>query len=481
MFSKDDKTRSSRTGLFSSITGKLIFLYTATSAGILILCATILYWQFTRNAQREDQQFLSDAADEVKTILRERPGNLELLKFEVQSETSSFRFYQHYIRVLDENGHIIVETPGMSDLIPRVSFPHPPDETEVHEDGIYWTSPQGQEYLLKMSWARIGQVGPDRMLLQAALDISHEKAIFVRYRNLLILVILVGVACSAGAGVVVTRKGLQPLQVMNQVTQRITASQLHDRINRAWWPMELKTLASSFDEMLGRLEDSFARLSQFSADLAHELRTPINNLRGETEVSLIRVRTPEEYREVLTSQLEEYERLSHMIDNLLFLARMDNAEAPIERCMLDGRKEIEAVREYYDSLAQEKEIEVTCHGEVWLNADPTLFRRAVSNLLSNAIEYTPSRGKAHISIQQLADGLVEVSISDTGCGIAPEHLPRVFERFYRVNRSEDKSDQRIGLGLAMVKSIMNLHGGEVKIESTPAQGTTVSLHFPAQN
>jgi two-component system heavy metal sensor histidine kinase CusS len=481
MFSKDDKSGPPGTPFFSSLTGKLIFLYTAASAGILVLCGSILYWEFTRSVQREAQQFLSESVEEVRIILRDRPDNLDLLRFEVESETSSYGVYKHYIRVLDEQERVIVETPGMGGLIPPVSFPHPSNAAGDDGDGIFWTSSEKQAYLLKTSWAPVGKSGPGRRLLQVALDISPEKAMVERYRTFLILVILIGVGCSAGAGVVVTQKGLKPLQAIAQVTKRVTANQLHDRIDQAGWPRELKTVAASFDAMLGRLEDSFVRLSQFSDDLAHELRTPINNLRGETEVSLTRVRTPDEYREVLTSHLEEYERLSHMIDSLLFLARIDNAETRLERSMLDGRKEIEMVREYHDAVAQEKEIEVTCQGWALLAADPALFRRAVSNLLSNAIKYTPSRGTIQISIRRLSDQRVEVSISDSGCGIAPEHLSRVFDRFYRVDGCADKSEQGIGLGLPIVKSIMDLHGGEIKIASRPAEGTTVTLLFPTLN
>ncbi len=234
---------------------------------------------------------------------------------------------------------------------------------------------------------------------------------------------------------------------------------------------------SALKGALDRLKDSHARISQFSADLAHELRTPINNLRGEAEVALSRSRTADEYREVLESSLEEYARLSRMIDSLLFLARAESPETQIERKWFGAREEIAGVRDFLDAIAEEQGVEVTCHGNELLNADPMLFRRAVSNLLTNALQHTPRGGKVCISVKKLSDASVEVSVSDTGFGIPPEHLPRIFDRFYRVNhaRSQPKG---MGLGLSIVKSIMDLHGGSVTIQSERGAGTIASLRFP---
>jgi len=243
------------------------------------------------------------------------------------------------------------------------------------------------------------------------------------------------------------------------------------------WPQELTALAEAFDGMLDRLEDSFARLSQFSADMAHELRTPVNNLMGEAEVSLSKPRTTEEYQHVLASSLEECERLSRLIDSMLFLARAENAETELKRSALDVRAEIETVREFYDVVAEEQGVEVACAGDGRLNADPLLFRQALGNLLSNALQYTPRGGKVTISVAH-SNGWIDIGVTDTGAGIDPEHLPRIFDRFYRADRSRSQHPQGFGLGLAIVKSILTLHGGTVAIKSTPGAGTTVVLRFP---
>jgi two-component system heavy metal sensor histidine kinase CusS len=232
--------------------------------------------------------------------------------------------------------------------------------------------------------------------------------------------------------------------------------------------------------MLDRLEVSIEGLSHYSANLAHELRTPINNLMVEADIALSRPRTVDEYRKVIGSNMEEYVRLSRMIDSLLFLARTENAQTGLNLALMDLRKEIEDIAEFYSAVASDEGVKVTCTGEAALYADPVLFRRAVSNLLANAINYTPKEGEISISVRQ-SDGMsVEVIVSDTGCGIAQEHLPRIFDRFYRVPSIRKPEAPGSGLGLAIVKSIMELHGGAVEIQSELTRGTTVTMKFLPQ-
>jgi two-component system, OmpR family, heavy metal sensor histidine kinase CusS len=227
--------------------------------------------------------------------------------------------------------------------------------------------------------------------------------------------------------------------------------------------------------MLDRLEDSFTRLSQFSADLAHELRTPIGNMLGEAQVALTRERSSEEYRSVIESTAAECERLSGIIDNLLFLARAESAEQQIERSLFNARDALEKIASFYQTAAEDRRVNIECSGEGQIFADPALFNRALSNLIDNALRFTTDGGNIHIAIST-HDGRTEVSVRDTGAGIAPEHLPRVFDRFYRGDAS--RSSAGTGLGLALVKSIVDLHCGSAKIESKLGRGTTVTLTFP---
>lgn len=344
--------------------------------------------------------------------------------------------------------------------------------------GTSWKPGSGESYLLMSALAQVDMDGIAPRILHVALDVSAEEALLAKYRRKLLAVVALGILFSCAVGVFVAGKGLQPLKDITRATDRITASQLHERIAANAWPEELASLARSFDQMLDRLEDSFSRLSQFSADLAHELRTPINNLRGEAGVALSQARTPEEYRHTLESSLEEYARLSRLIDNLLFLARADGPMTGITRTACDARKAIEVVRDFYEALAADRGIEVVCDGEATLQADLVLFRQAISNLVANALNYTPRGGTVSINVQRQNDRIAEVNVTDTGFGIPAEHLPRIFDRFYRVDPARSQQPNPSGLGLAIVKSIMALHGGTVSVQSELGKGSTFSLSFP---
>jgi two-component system heavy metal sensor histidine kinase CusS len=230
--------------------------------------------------------------------------------------------------------------------------------------------------------------------------------------------------------------------------------------------------------MLNRLEQSFARLRQFSADIAHELRTPINNMRGEIEVALGKPRSADDYREVLGSSLEECGRLAGMIDSLLLLARAENPRTTIDREPLDVAEELARVREFYEAAAGEAGVRLTLAvaGRVEAVLNRALFQRAVANLVANALAHTPPDGSVTLAAAG-RDGVTRVEVSDTGCGIPACHLAHVFERFYRVDPAR-RSPGGMGVGLTLVRSIVELHGGTVEIASEVGRGTRVVMTFP---
>jgi two-component system heavy metal sensor histidine kinase CusS len=313
--------------------------------------------------------------------------------------------------------------------------------------------------------------------IQIGLDISHEAALLAAYRSNLGWALLLGLLFTSIVAVLVARRGLNPLAEMTRHIEGITATQLHEQLNPGYYPKELFSLASAFNAMLMRLSKSFDQLTQFSADLAHELRTPINNLMGESEVALSRPRSTDEYRQILESNLEEYGRVSQIIETLLFLARAENTEIALHKTRLDGRAELEAACSYLEALAEEHGVRLICQGQGFLYADAQLFKRVLSNLLLNAIQHTPADGEICASIQTADDGTAIISVQDSGCGIAAEHLPKLFDRFYRVTSA--RSEEGTGLGLAIVKSIMDLHGGTASMTSEPDHGTLVTLRFTA--
>lgn len=470
---------SSGRGRSWSIAWRLTSLYVLLSAILLVVAALFLYWLLQSNLRHQDNSTVAEEIHVLRVILRQRPDNPTILRQEVRWEGGSSEAPPIYERVLNRAGIVLLQTQGMKRIAPVSVFPSPigvrqrPPHTAERR-----TLGNGQIYRLMSAWAALGSGTRRERLLQVALDVTHSEGVISMYRNALALVVLVGVLASVGASLFVVRKGMTPLADITNAARKISVTQLHERLRPYRFPVELHSLAEAFNEMLDRLEESFTRLSQFSADLAHELRTPINNLMGEGEVALARPRTPAEYHQVLESSLEEYSRLSRMIDSLLFLARAENQAAPIDLAVLDLRQETEAVREFHEAVAEEQQVRIVCAGVGQVRADPILLRRALSNLLSNALRYTPPGGCIEM-VSSASTAGSDVLVRDSGCGIAAEHLPRLFDRFYRVDKTRSERSEGAGLGLSIVRSIMALHGGAVTIESTPGIGTVVRLHFPA--
>jgi two-component system heavy metal sensor histidine kinase CusS len=456
-----------------SITGRLVALYALATLSILIASGAFLSSMLEFHLARQKTEFLADEVDSLKAIQQQHPQSVESLRDEIQVEASSGHFLHYYIRVSEE-GRRLLETPGMAAILPEAAFEALPLLSADPVNGRRHTSPTGNSYLLVKVAAPVGE---HQRVMQLAIDTSPDEALIEEYQRDAMIVVGLGTLFSTLAGMFIARRGLAPLRAVTAHIQRITATQLHERVGATRWPVELELLATAFDDMLSRLERSFERLSQFSADLAHELRTPINNLMGEAEVALTRSRSAAEYRQVLESSCEEFGHLSRIIDSLLFLARAENSETPIERVPLDARAEALQVCEFYADLADERGVNVSVVGAGTLLGDAILLRRAVSNLIANALNHTPAGGNVAVRVEATASHL-DVLVQDDGCGVAPEHLPRLFERFYRVDSVRSRTDGS-GLGLALVKSITELHDGSVDIESELGRGTTVRLRFPA--
>ena len=454
-------------------------IWYSVSAFVLILGATgFLYWALATNLDREDDQFLVDKIAVLRTILREKPNDLAALKSEVERESAARQYGQLYLRVVNASGDVRLETEGMSAYLPPDEFQSDWEKTRTAQHGAELKTGHGKSFRILADTVETPDSESDSAQIQVALDRTYEETLLAGYRRYLWLALALAVVLCALTGYQIARRGLQPLSEITTTTRRIRSTNLHERIAAAGLPKELFELAVKFNEMLDRLEESFRRLVQFSADIAHELRTPVNNLKGEAEVALTKSRSPEEYREVLGSCLEECSRLSRMIDSLLFLARAENPQVQLEKTKLDLGKELIATRDFYEPAAAEAGVTmiVGSGDETIADVDRTLFQRAVGNLVANAIAHTSAGGAVTLSASRNGAGVC-VSVSDTGCGIPKADLPYVFDRFYRADRARAGSENS-GLGLAIVKSIAVLHRGSVTIESAEGQGTIVRLVFP---
>ena len=454
-----------------SIATQLVLLFTLCATLLLSCGLGVFYWIVVRHAFEEDNAVLADKLAAIRTDLKQ-PDGINTVDRELKNRRTGEPAV-YWVRIIDPAGGVATETPGMNRLLPPNIFAPPQTSISLSRS----TKDYQKEGKLFSLVATNETVAGQPYVLQVAQDRSADEHFRKQFGALLALVVGLGFIASTLVAITVTKRGLRPLAEMRHALERVQPAHLSERIEPAQWPRELQPVVTAFDGMLDRLEDSFTRLSQFSADLAHELRTPIGNMLGEAQVALTRERSSEEYRSIIESAAAECERLSGIIDNLLFLARAESAEQEVERSLFNGRAALEKIASFYQTAAEDRHLNIECSGEGQIFADPTLFNRAVGNLIDNALRFTTDGGNIHISIGA-RDGRTEVFVRDTGSGIAPEHLPHVFDRFYRGDPS--RSSAGTGLGLALVKSIVDLHGGSARIESELGRGTTVTLTFPNQ-
>ena len=447
---------------------------------LLVLLATaILYFVLRTELDKSTEQFLADKLQVVRTMLRERPNDEDGLREEIELESAARRYEHFYIRLLDEHGAPILTTPGMPEQLDLAELA---DRTRSHpEHSILIVGRRGQSFRITSAAAPVGEPPTHIDTIQIAIDISQEEELLSRYRFWFGAVLLTTSILFPLVGYRIARHGIRPIEQIAETTRRITSTNLRERIRADGYPSELASLARTFNEMLDRLEESFEQISRFSADIAHDLRTPVNNIRGEVEVALARARTVDEYRDVLESSLEESVRLSELIGDLLFLARAESPLINLHRQRVDISDLLGIVREYYEATASDGGISLVTSGAaepITAELDRSLMLRAVSNLVSNAIAHTPSGGSVSL-MASAANAEIRIKVTDTGVGISAESLPKVFDRFFRVDPSRSKNSGGTGLGLAIVQSIMTLHGGTAEITSQLGRGICVTLLIPS--
>jgi two-component system, OmpR family, heavy metal sensor histidine kinase CusS len=318
-----------------------------------------------------------------------------------------------------------------------------------------------------------------RIRILVARSMQDRAAMLQSYQRLIWLTELLTLVAAVVASYVAIRRALRPLRTIAAGALTVNTERLDSRIEVGSAPPEVQQLVGSLNQMLQRLEQGFRRLWEFTADLAHDLRTPIGNIRGSSEVTLSRARSASEYQATLASTIEECDRLSVMIENVLFLARADSPQFALHRLNLNAGDELRRIAEYFEGLAEDAGVAIVVHGDAQISAARDLFRRAVSNLLANALRYTANGGVIELTADDSGTGTT-VTVRNPGPGISPADLPRVFDRFYRGDPARSGAGASSGLGLAIVKTIMDLHGGSACATSRDGQ-TEFQLTFPQRD
>lgn len=382
----------------------------------------------------------------------------------------------------NRNNQVLYRSPDGPDLNQVSSLPNYSQHLASREVFI-WRQDNNADSKMKYTTYRLiassvrasEDVKPYTLLIALSIDF-HLHFIYELKKNLILIAFVMSLVIIFIV-LFAVHKGHQPIRNVSQIVQSITSENLDIRLKPDQVPIELEQLVISFNHMIERIEDVFTRQANFSADIAHELRTPITNLVTHTEIALSQRRSEKELEDVLYSSLEEYAYMSKMISDMLFLAQADNNKLIPERTIIDLRSEVMKVFEFFEALAEEQDVSLEFEGgSVSIEGSPLMLRRVINNLLSNAVRYTPKGMAITIRVYE-RDQWAYLIVENPGIAIPQEHLSRLFERFYRVDKSRQKSSGGFGIGLAIVKSIVIAHHGKISVTSN-MKATSFTLCFP---
>jgi len=458
---------------------RMALWYTVTFLTMIILIFGFLDYRLRRNLLKQIDRML---ADEAQEIIKEGPKNSGCLNDQLkkyEKVVSNRRYYPIAFQLLDQKGRIIFSSlalPGLA--FPKVSLDHNNYQKTVNTtlDG-----PQG-ESPFRICTYFYSENGKLKYVVQIVTHLLTMEKTIENFREHLLTAFLLAFIFGSIGGWFLSRKSLRPIDKITEITKRISARNLSERLPFQGSDDDLDRLVTTINQMMGRLEESFQKLSRFTADAAHELRTPLAALKGETEVLLSRKRSSEDYHEALTNNLERLDFLTKLVNDLLILSQADEGKASLKIENLNFSELLKELWEAFILVAMQKKISFTFSApeKVLINGDRVKLQQLFSNLIDNAIKYTPEGETISLIVQPGKDH-VTVVLKDTGIGIPSDDLPHIFDRFYRVDTSRSRLTGGVGLGLSICQWIVKAHHGTIDVKSTPQQGTTFTIKLPTQS
>ena len=443
----------------NSITWRLTLIFAALSTTVLIALGTIASLSVENHFSEEDMEEINGKLELIQNAFDKTLTVADIKNLPQKLNDALVGHHALLVTVYEPSGKILYSTHDAN---------FPKDILETHPAHYKTKSATLRKWALNQRPYRGLSVQMDTgtelavpLNVAIALDIEHHQVFIQRFQQSLWVSLFLGVLITVVLGWIAVKRGLTPVRDFDKIASRVSASRLDERIPVELLPNELVALGLSFNGMLQRLEDSFQRLSDFSSDIAHELRTPVCNLMTQTQVAVSKSRTIDEYQEILYSNLEEYDHLSRMISDMLFLAKADNGLIIPNKEKMDLAQEVQVVIDFFEPLADEKNVKIVFTGNASIVGDKLMMRRAISNLLSNAIRHTDENQQININIEMMESKQIQLSIDNPCEPITQEHLTKIFDRFYRVDPSRQRNSEGSGLGLAITKSIIEAHGGKI--------------------
>lgn len=451
-----------------SLTMRLTILFSLSSAVVLMGLGVLIWLAMDHHFANEDYVVLGDNIRLIQKIAGEQPvEGLAARLREIAEHHPGF-----VAHVQTAQGQAVYATAGFDfgtafEALARI---RPGENTFV------WGQ-NGQEYRGMRALASVADGKGGALAVVVGMDTEIHAHFMHAFRKSLAFYITLAAVASGLFGWWAARRGLAPLRMMASRASGVNAHRLDARMPVDAVPVEMADLALTLNTMLERLQDDFRRLSEFSSDLAHELRTPITNLMTQTHVVLSQSRDAAKYRDVLASNAEELQRLGRMVSDMLYLAKMEHGITLPSEEAINVSDEVRALFEFYDALAEDKGVHLRLQGHARIIGDRLMLRRALSNLLSNALRYTP-KGKGILVEAKEQPGDVTIVVENEGVEISPELLPSIFDRFFRADKSRSRAESdNVGLGLSITQAIMAAHGGTISAQSSAGK-TRFILTFP---
>lgn len=454
-----------------SLTARVSLLFAAAAASVLLVSGTLFGHAAENHFLQNDTEELYGKMEFIRRVLTGITSPDAAAQLPSRIGDARFGHPGLAISIVTDD-HTVLYSTGPADIVSHLRA-----STElVASRPIAWSSGD-RTYRIVANRLPLGATGSLPVSVAVALDISGDRSFMAEFEQFLWFGMALAMAIMAVLGWAAVHRGLLPLRKLSQKVATTSVARLDEPLPVAGVPPELRELVLAFNRMLARIDDSFRRLSEFSSDLAHELRTPIHNMLIQSQVTLSQERAPEIYRAALQANIEDLERLSAMASDMLFIARADNRLLAPTCKPIELHQEVEQLLAFYEAYAAGRGVGLRQSGTATVSGDRPMLQRALSNLLSNAIRFTPTGGEVTVAISQDADA-TEVGVTNPGPQIPAEHLSRIFERLYRIDPSRQEGEaDHAGLGLAIAKSIVELHGGHIDVQSAAGR-TCFTVRLP---